>query len=321
MILRAEQAGGFTAPAFQITRVPEFTLYGDGTVVYQLPVDPNADAPIGPPRLARATLTSEQMDALLAFAINAGGLGSAKAQYINPLVADAPGQTESSPSPRTMSPRRSAPRPSALPTAPNNPGATNPDAAAITALKALYDTLVPFGDQVARGNATDAVYEPTAYRATIQEGQPQGETIDWPWTDLTLDDFVANPDSSFRVATLTPDQARALSPTPEGGLFSVAVMGPDRVPYASPLRPAAARGGQLTGVATVRLARSATASGVLLRESLGVRVADEACLALREPEPDLTGGAIAVLGELELDDVTVGGRPHPRRAPSHATGR
>lgn len=236
VILRAEQAGGFTAPAFQITRVPEFTLYGDGTVVYQLPADPNVEAPIGPPRLARATLTGEQIDALLAFAINAGGLGSAKAQYINPLVADAPDTIftiATDDVTKTVSAQ-------ALGFAddPNNPGATNPDAAAIKALKALYDTLVPFGDQVARGNATDAgLYEPTAYRATIQEGQPQGETVDWPWTDLTLDDFVANPDSSFRVATLTADQARALSPTPEGGLFTVAVMGPDRVPYEISLRP------------------------------------------------------------------------------------
>ena len=236
VILRVEQAGGFTAPAFQITRVPEFSLYGDGAVIYQLPSDPNVAAPAGPPRLARATLTGEQMDTLLAFAINAGGLGSAKAQYINPLVADAP-DTIFTIATDLVTKTVSA---QALGFAddPNNPGAPNPDAAAITALKTLYDTLVPFGDQVARGNATDAgLYEPTAYRATIQEGQAQGEMIDWPWTDLTLDDFVANPDSSLRVATLTADQARALSPTPEGGLFSVPVMGPDRVPYEISLRP------------------------------------------------------------------------------------
>jgi len=236
VILRAEQAGGFTAPAFQITRVPEFTLYGDGTVVYQLASDPNVEAPAGPPRLARATLSAEQMDALLAFAINAGGLGSAKAQYINPLVADAPDTIftiATDDVTKTVSAQ-------ALGFAddPNNPNASNPDAAAIQALAALYATLVPFADQVARGNATDAgLYEPTAYRATLQEGQPQGETIDWPWSDVTLDDFVSSPDSSFRVATLTPDQAKALSPTPEGGLFSVAVMGPDRVPYEISLRP------------------------------------------------------------------------------------
>jgi len=236
VILRAEQAGGFTAPAFQITRVPEFTLYGDGTVLYQLPYDPNDASPIGPPRLAVATMNAEQMDALLAFAVNAGGLGTAKPQYVNPLVADAPDTIftiATDDVAKTVTAQALG-----MAEDPNNPDPTNPDAAAIKALKTLYDTLVPFGDQVARGNATDAgSYEPTAYRATLQEGQAQGEMIDWPWTDVTLDDFVANPDSSFRVATLTAEQAKALSPTPEGGLFSVGVMGPDRVPYQISLRP------------------------------------------------------------------------------------
>jgi hypothetical protein len=236
VVLRAEQAGGFTAPAFQMTRVPEFTLYGDGTVLYQLPYDQDDAAPIGPPRLAVARLSAEQVDALLAFAINAGGLGTAKPQYINPLVADAPDTIftiATDDVTKTVTAQALG-----MADDPNNPDATNPDAAAIKALKTLYDTLVPFGDQVARGNATDAgLYDPTSYRATLQEGQAQGEMLDWPWTDLTLDDFVSNPDSMFRVATLTADQAKVLSPTPEGGLFSVAVTGPDRVPYQVSLRP------------------------------------------------------------------------------------
>jgi hypothetical protein len=235
VILRAEQAGGFTAPAFQLTRVPEFTLYGDGTVLYQLPFDPNDAAPVGPPRLAMAALDAEQMDALLAFAINAGGLGGAKAQYINPLVADAPDTIFTI---ATDDVAKVVTGQALGFDDPNNPDVGNPDAPAMKALKALYDTLVPFGDQVARGSATDAgLYEPTAYRATLQEGQAQGEMVDWPWTDVTLDDFVSNPDSSFRVATLTSDQAAALSATPQGGLFSVAVSGPDRVPYQISLRP------------------------------------------------------------------------------------
>ena len=236
IVLRTEQAGGFTAPDFQLTRVPEFTLYGDGTVLYQLPYDPNDAAPIGPPRLATATLDAEQMDALLAFAINAGGLGAAKAQYVNPLVADAPDTIFTIATDEVA--KVVTAQALGFADDPNNPDASNPDAPAMKALKALYDTLVPFGDQVARGNATDAgLYEPTGYRATLQEGPAQGELIDWPWTDVTLDDFVSNPDSSFRVATLTSDEAAALSTTPEGGLFSVAVMGPDRVPYQISLRP------------------------------------------------------------------------------------
>ncbi len=235
VILRVEQAGGFTAPAFQVTRVPEFTLYGDGSVLYQLPFDPNDAAPIGPPRLARAMLDAEQMEALLAFAVNAGGLGAAKPQYINPLVADAPDTIFTI---ATDDVAKTVTAQALGMEDPNNPDPTNPDAATIKALKTLYDTLVPFGDQVGRGNATDAgLYEPMAYRATLQEGQAQGEMIDWPWTDVTLDDFVANPDSSFRVATLTAEQAKALSTKPEGGVFAVTVTGPDRAPYQISLRP------------------------------------------------------------------------------------
>lgn len=236
IVLRVEQAGGFTPPEFQFARVPEFTLYGDGTVLYQLPFDPNDPAPVGPPRLARATLTAEQMDALLAYAINAGGLGAAKPQYVNPLVADAP-DTIFTIATDEVSKVVTA-QALAMVSDPNNPDATNPDLPAMKTLLGLYESLVPFGGQIERGNASDAgFYEPTAYRAVIQEGAAQGEMIDWPWPDLTLDSFVADPDSMFRMATITPAQAQALSPEPQGGLYGVTVMGPDRVPYRITLRP------------------------------------------------------------------------------------
>ena len=123
------------------------------------------------------------MEALLAFAINAGGLGAAKPQYVNPLVADAPDTIFTI---ATDDVAKTVTAQALGMDDPNNPDPTNPDAASIKALKTLYDTLVPFGDQVGRGNATDAgLYEPTAYRATLQEGQAQGEMIDWPWTDVT----------------------------------------------------------------------------------------------------------------------------------------
>jgi hypothetical protein len=42
LILRVEQAGGFVAPGFIVTRTPQFSLYGDGTVIYELPPASNA---------------------------------------------------------------------------------------------------------------------------------------------------------------------------------------------------------------------------------------------------------------------------------------
>ena len=49
-------------------------------------------------------------------------------------------------------------------------------------------------------------------------------------------------------------------------------------------------------------------------------VGHEARLALLEPELDLAGRAVAVLGELEVDDLAVGVLVVRRRAPSRATG-
>jgi hypothetical protein len=235
VILRTRQGGGMIAN-FAATSVPEFTLYGDGTVLYQVAVDPDAPAPVGPPRLAVARMNEEQMQALLQLAIGAGGLGDAKDLYVNPFVADA-GDTTFEIATDEVTKTVTA---QALFMAddPDNPNANSPDAPAMSALKALYDSIVPFADQVARGNATDGgFYAAPAYRATLLESEAQGEMLDWPWPDVTLDDFIADPNSGFRSAILTPDQALALSPTPEGGVYAVPVVGPDRVPYQVSLRP------------------------------------------------------------------------------------
>ena len=232
VLLRAEQSGGFIAPSFNLTRLPIFTLYGDGTVLYQLPPDPNAGVALGPGPLARAQMNPEQVDALLTFALGAGGLEAARAQYLNPLVMDAPDTLFTI----TTDEVQKTVSVQALSEAGVDP--TNPDAAQLTALARLYQTLADFRTQVARGNATDAgYYEPAAYRAVLQEGFAQPESIDWPWSDLTIDDFVAPADSSFRTAVLTREQAAKLATAPQGGLFSVGIMGPDRTPYTLSLRP------------------------------------------------------------------------------------
>src|SRR3990172_754735 len=96
-------------------------------------------------------------------------------------------RTRSSPSSRMRWRRRSASRPSASPP-------TAPAAPQRAKRARLYELLADFRTQVRRGNATDAgLYEPTAYRAILNEGAQIGEGLDWPWTDLTLDDFVAQP--------------------------------------------------------------------------------------------------------------------------------
>jgi len=231
LILRVEQAGGFVPPTFLVTRTPQFSLYGDGTAIYELPADPNAGLAAGPPPLGVAKMNAEQVDALLAFALSAGGLEAAREQYLNNRVMDAPDTVftiVTDAVAKTVSVQ-------ALGIA-DDP--TDPDAPQLAKMARLYELLADFRTQVRRGNATDAgLYEPTAYRAILNEGAQIGEGLDWPWRDLTLDDFVAQGEFGVRVAVLTPDQAMALSDAPQGGLFAVGVFGPDRAPYTISLRP------------------------------------------------------------------------------------
>jgi hypothetical protein len=231
LILRVEQAGGFVAPDFIVTRTPQFSLYGDGTVIYQLPIVATTALQAGPAPLAKARMTGQQMDALLVFALDAGRLADAKAQYLNMRVADAPdtvftvGTTALS---KTVTVQALGIAPDPL----------DPDAATLTALGQLWDRLANFDAEVQRGNATAAgTYEPAAYRGILAEGQAQAGAIAWPWTDLTLANFVASGDYGFRRGVLTPAQAKLLTPTPQGGLFATPILAPDQTPYTIALRP------------------------------------------------------------------------------------
>ena len=77
---------------FTASQAPIFTLYGDGTVIFrnpaQDPLEPVANVyPNHPYRIAK--LSEEQIQALLTSAIGEGGLGAARANYENNMVADA----------------------------------------------------------------------------------------------------------------------------------------------------------------------------------------------------------------------------------------
>jgi len=239
LLLRVGQAGGKVASSVANTRMPAFSLFGDGTVIYQLPTDlpdPNAALSPGPAPLARAQMTGEQVDALLAFALDAGALEASKELFVYRRVADPPVTYFIIATPwRAYFSVVKLVRVQALGSA---RVAADPDGPTLQALGRLWDLLANFLDQVRAGHATDAgIYEPTAYRGILSGGQPQGQGIDWPWSDLTPADFVAGGDTGPREAVLTPAQAKLLSLTPQGGLFATPVFGPDRVPYSIALRP------------------------------------------------------------------------------------
>src|SRR5262245_22599456 len=91
VILRVDQGGGMIRGG-GATLVPPFTLFGDGTVIFRNPMleMPPASGPVlvqNPMRTAK--LDEEQIQDLLEFAVTEGSLGTAKAQYDNPMLADA----------------------------------------------------------------------------------------------------------------------------------------------------------------------------------------------------------------------------------------
>lgn len=74
LILRIADEGGFVGPGWLLTRVPEFALYGDGTVIVPGPVDTIYPGPLLP-NLRRLSVTPAEIEKILAAAETAGLLG------------------------------------------------------------------------------------------------------------------------------------------------------------------------------------------------------------------------------------------------------
>ncbi|HEU0242272.1 MAG TPA: hypothetical protein VFQ75_00110 [Candidatus Limnocylindrales bacterium] len=208
IVLRLDESGGFVPPEFLAAHVPQFTLYGDGTVVFvqsTASVPPREDGIMTGQPVRTAKLTEEQVQSLLELAIRDGGLGSARAEYQNPLVADAATAVF------TLNADGAAKTVSVVALGMEDQE-VNADTAIKKALAGLGNRLRDFD---AGGTLQSAPYEAAAYRGVLQEQQGlQGVAIrDWPWTDLSPADFSMPSDHNVLpqgTATLTPDQAAAL---------------------------------------------------------------------------------------------------------------
>ena len=236
IVLRFDEAGGFVPVEFNLAHLPYFTLYGDGTVVFAqttAQLEPDADGVFGGYPLRTSKLTEAQVQDLLEFAITDGGLGRARAEYQNPLVADAPTamfELNADGGSKTVSV-----------VALGMDGEPGPDAAIKASLAALGERLKDFD----RGGslASDA-YEPTAYRAVLLDasGGVNGQIRDWPWPDLTVDDFAfpADPNElQHGTRVMTPAEIDAVGVEhPENGVQSgLVVKGTDGKPYTLVIRP------------------------------------------------------------------------------------
>lgn len=207
IILRFEDAGGFTPPEWQAARLPYFTLYGDGTVVF---IQTTAEVPISEDGLFRgqplrtATLSEEQIQGLITYALTDGGIAIAKADYQNPMVADAPTSIF------TINADGDSKTVSVVALGMENP--PGPDTAVLNSLVRLGERLRDF-DQ--GGTFASAQYVAPAFRAVIleQQGIEGVQVRDWPWPDLAPSDFALPADPMTLPQgsrTLTPQEASAV---------------------------------------------------------------------------------------------------------------
>jgi hypothetical protein len=235
VILRYEEGGGFAPVEFFITNLPIFTLYGDGTVLFRNPEDqPGADNNFflryNP--LKAAKLSEEQIQEVLAFAINQGGLGVARNQYDNPNMADV--------GTATFTIRAGGQEKVVNIVGLTEGGAEGPDALARKAFLTLAQRLRNFDDG---GTYPTVTYDPPAYRAVLQEVTGVvAQTHPWPWPAFTIADFPTPKDPNaglvFPQRFLTPAEVEVIGLGDlRGGAQGIYLNGPDGKQYSLSLRP------------------------------------------------------------------------------------
>lgn len=219
VVLRMATGGGFIQFTYGLTQAPEFTLYGDGTAVFRPSVDPSGS---GFPPFMQTTLSADEIQALLTFALGPGGLADARAAYDHRLITDQPTTVftvDTDQVDKTVSVYALGRTP---------PG--GPDDAAYQSFQALGDRLTHFGaTAIANGDPAFTLYQPSQYRAYLSPATDDSTTaLSWPWADLTLEDFQAYGDHEDVVlGGLTPDQAAAVTRIPSGGVPSTIILAPD----------------------------------------------------------------------------------------------
>jgi hypothetical protein len=222
VILRLDQGAGMLRGG-GVTLVPPFTLYGDGTVVFRNPMvePPPAVGPVmvqNPMRTAK--LDEDQIQDLLDFALTEGGLGVAKLQYDNPMLADA--------GTAIFTIRAGGLDKTVNVYALGLDEPNTPDRPARAAFSKLAERLTNF-DQ--NGTFATDVYVPSRYRGFLSEtGDISGEApVAWPWPDVKPSDFEgdeASGDLPTRVMTAEELAVLGIDGI-EGGFDGMTLIDPD----------------------------------------------------------------------------------------------
>ena len=236
IVLRYEDMGGFTPPEWQAARLPYFTLYGDGRVVFQqttAEMPPREDNVFVGSPLRTALLSEDQVQELLEYALTDGGLAIARADYPNAMIADAPTAVF------TINAANDSKTVSVMALGmESQPG---PDTVVLKQLATLGERLRDF-DQ--GGTLPSEQYLAPAYRGVILEQQGIGgvQVREWPWVDIQPSDFTFPPDPNALqqgTRTLMPEEAAAVGVQGfENGIMSgVYLRAPDGKTYSLVIRP------------------------------------------------------------------------------------
>jgi len=237
VVLRMEEGGGFVPIEFVATQAPNFTLYGDGVVVFQQLLtefpQPGADGITRNIAWRTAQLDAGQIEELLTFALGPGGLGAARENYAADNIADAPntiftidgGGVKKVVTINALGMETSG-------------GA---DDVARKAFQKLAERLRDFDEG---GKISIDAYAPTSYRVLILEREPDPlvSAVAWPWPDLKPSDFdqPANDGTGvpFPHRTVSAEEVAALSlGEAPGGIQGLILKGPDGKIYSLILRP------------------------------------------------------------------------------------
>jgi len=201
VVLRLEEIGGFVPIEFNVTYTPTFTLYGDGTVIWrdnQSTLPESSDDLIRPTPLMITRLDEGTIQALLAEAIGPGGLGAAVGPYNEMMGADIPSTIF------TIN-AGGIPEPKRVEVIGLSPDMHPKNLQVITALAGLADKLRTFDTLV-----NEQPYVPTGYSGVlIPTEQAFGPVVDWPWPDISPDEF-GGENEFFRTRQMTLDEVAAL---------------------------------------------------------------------------------------------------------------
>ncbi len=222
IVLRMSVGGGFVPTEIRFIESPTFTLYGNNVAIFR-PAGQSSDLTDALPPFTCSHLSTEQVDELLAYALDEGGLRDARALYANPFIVDTPNTIftidadglDKSVVVEALGFDDQAPNPKAR-----------------ARFEALAGHLADFGAQV----ETSQVYEVPLYRASLNEPwiEDPGTPLPWPWpespTELFGDDLSGQ-------ATLTPDQVAEVTTVPNGGQGYIALETPSGDMMSLAVRP------------------------------------------------------------------------------------